>query len=135
MNSFLNILNEDSIKCSKLGDKNLRIEKELITAEVYTDENELIHRLNKKVSLDLHDIKHYITHYEVTTCRELLDIETEPFTNYLTMKYDSMKSVTKKKIKKINGIPNRILDQNYKLYRTDSSTRFTVLMDLCTCSS
>ena len=130
MNSFLNILNEDSIKCSKPGDKNLRIEKELITAEVYTDENELIHRINKKVSLDLH----YITYYEVTTRRELLDIETEPFTNYLTMKYDSMKSVTKNKIRKINGIPNRILDQNYKLYRTDSSTRFTVLMDLCTCS-
>ena len=84
--------------------------------------------------IDLHDIKHYITHYEVTTRRELLDIETEPFTNYLIMKYDSMESVTKKKIKKISEIPNRILDQNYKLYRTDSSTRFTVLMDLCTCS-
>lgn len=54
MKSFLNILNEDSIKYSKPGDVNLRTEKELITAEVYTDANELSRKLNKD---DSHKIR------------------------------------------------------------------------------
>ena len=88
-------------------------------------------KLVQVISFDLHDITHHITHYEATTGRELLDIDTEAFTNYLTIRSNPMKTKTENKIRMITNMYNIIENPYYEVYKWDSSDRFYKPMSTC----
>lgn len=90
-----------------------------------------IDKTSYKAPFDLHDITHHITHYEATTGRELLDIDTEAFTNYLTIRSNPMKTKTENKIRMITNMYNIIENPYYEVYKWDSSDRFYKPMSTC----